>query len=80
MQKIRSLYTIELGHLLKALLYIIQYILQNYSKMCAHFYCGKSSDNVFWTPHSLKYKPSVQNPECKTFYVNQSSGPCDTYK
>ena len=45
-----------------------------------NFYCGKSSDKLFWTHHSLKYKPSVQNPECKTFYVNQSSGPCDNTK
>ena len=42
-----------------------------------NFYCGKSSDNVFWTHYSPKYNPSVQNPECKTFYVNQSSGPCE---
>ena len=24
-------------------------------------------ENLFWTHHSLKYKPSVQKPECKPF-------------
>ena len=41
------------------------------------FCCGQSSDNLFWTHHSLKCKSSIQNPECKTYYVNLSSGPCD---
>ena len=45
--------------------------------MCAHFYCGNSSDNPFWIPHSPKYKPSMENPEWETFYVNRISGPCD---
>ena len=40
------------------------------------FCCGQSSDNLFWTHHSLKCKSSIQNPECKTYYVNLSSGPC----
>ena len=41
------------------------------------FCCGKSSDNLFWTYHDLKHIASMQNLECKTFYVNRSSGPCD---
>ena len=45
--------------------------------MCAHFYCGNSSDNLFWIPHSPKYKPSMQNPEWEIFCVNRTSGPCD---
>ena len=37
--------------------------------MCAHFYCGNSSDNVFWITHSPKYKPSMQNPEWEIYYT-----------
>ena len=76
MQKISSFNTIEFCHLIKEMLYIIQYILKKYSKLCAHFYCGKSSDNIFWTPHKLKYMPNMQNSEWEIFYVNRSSGPC----
>ena len=43
--------------------------------MCAHFYCGNSSDNLFWIPHSPKYKPSMQNLDCQSLYVNRTSGP-----
>ena len=42
----------------------------------AHFYCGNSSDNLFWIPRSPKNKPSMQNPEWEIFYVNRISGPC----
>ena len=42
----------------------------------AHFYCGNSLHSLFWTYHSLKYMPSMQNPEWKTFLVNWISGPC----
>ena len=64
-----------------AIWYEICHILTNIlcksiQKMGAHLYCENSSDNVFWTHHSLKYKPRMQNPECQTFYVNRSSGPC----
>ena len=43
----------------------------------AHFYCGNSSDSLFWNHHGLKYMSSMQNLECKIFYVNRSSGPCE---
>ena len=66
MQKIWSLNIIEFCHLIKVLLYIIQYILQKYSKMCAHFYCGQTSDNFFWTPCDLNYMYNLQNLECQT--------------
>ena len=36
-----------------------------------------SSENLFWIPHSPKYKPSMQNSDCQTFYVNLTSGPCE---
>ena len=76
MQKMRSFNTIEFCHFIKEMLYIIQYIIKKYSKLCAHFYCGKSSDNIFWTPHKLKYMPNLQNSEWEIFYVNRISGPC----
>ena len=50
MQNIRSLNSIEFCHLFKAKLYVMQYILQMYSKMSAHFYCRQSSDNLFGLP------------------------------
>ena len=77
MQKIGSLNTIEFGHLIQHLLYFLQYILQKYPKTCGHFCCGQSSDNIFWTPHNLKYMAHMQNPDCKTFYVSRTSSPCD---
>ena len=52
------------------------FILQKYPKMCAHFYCGNSSNKHFWIPHSPKYKSSMQNTDCQTFYVNWTSVPC----
>ena len=74
-----SLNTIEFGHLIQYLLYILQYILQKYPKTCGHFCCGKSSDNIFWTPHNLKYMAHMQNPDCKTFYVSRNSSSCELY-
>ena len=71
-----SLNTIEFGHLIQYLLYFLQYILQKYPKTCGHFCCGKSSDNIFWTPHNLKYMAHMQNPDCKTFYVSRNSSSC----
>ena len=41
------------------MLYINHYILQKYLKMCAHFYCGNSSDNLFWIPHTHCGKNSI---------------------
>ena len=76
MQKIRSLNSIEFCHLLEAKLYAIQYILQMYSKMSAHFYCRQSSDNLFWTPHDLKECLVWSKSDCKIFYVKWISGPC----
>ena len=29
------------------------------------------------SPYLVQDKPSVQNPKCKTFYVNRSSCPCE---
>ena len=75
-----SLNTIEFGHLIQYLLYILQYILQKCPKTCGHFCCGQSSDNIFWTPHNLKYMAHMQNPDCKTFYVSRSSSSCDHRK
>ena len=46
----------------------------------AHFYCGTSSDNLFWTAIKLKYTSGMKNPEWETFYVNRSSGPCGVQK
>ena len=40
------------------------------------FYCGESSYNLFWTCHDQKHMASMQNPDCKTFYVNWTSGSC----
>ena len=71
-----SLNTLEFGHLIQYLLYILQYILQKYPKTCGHFCCGQSSDNIFWTPHNLKYMAHMQNPDCKTFYVSRNSSSC----
>ena len=48
-------------------------------KKCANSYCGKGSDNLFWTRHYRKYMLSMQNLDCKTFYVNRVSSPCDQY-
>ena len=42
----------------------------------AHFYCGNSSDNLFWSHWDLKNMPSMQNSEWETFYVNWTPGPC----
>ena len=37
---------------------------------------GKISDNLFWIHHGLKYMASMQNPDCKIFYVSWTSGSC----
>ena len=42
----------------------------------AHFYCGTSSHNFFWTPINHKLTPGMQNPEWEIFYVKWISGPC----
>ena len=33
-------------------------------------YCGRSSDNFFWTPHDLKIYAVWSKVDCKAFYVN----------
>ena len=43
--------------------------------MGAFFCCSQGLENLFWTHLDLKYmaKFSMQNPDCKTFYVNWTS-------
>ena len=40
-------------------------------------YCGKSSDNLFWTHWDLKKCPVLSKVDCKNFYVNWTSSLCD---
>ena len=54
-------------------------ILQNPRNFCGSFYCSKSSDSVFWTHHNQKHTASMQNPNCKNFYVSWTSGSCDNF-
>ena len=40
-------------------------------------YCGKSPDNVFWTPYDLNLWPQWSKVDCKKFYVKWPSSPFD---
>ena len=46
---VQVIFAFDIKKLKNINLYVVK-ILKN----CGRFYCGQSSDNVFWTPHDLK--------------------------